>query len=63
VLGGNPVMEDGLWWSCQRKERKERVKEQQKKERVERAEEDSSLHLGPESEPGKSCCCPLLFRL
>jgi hypothetical protein len=26
-------------------------------------EEDSSLHLGPESEPGKSCCCPLLFRL
>jgi hypothetical protein len=26
-------------------------------------EEDSSLHLGPESEPGKSCCCPPLFRL
>jgi hypothetical protein len=21
VLGRNPVMEDGLWWSCQRKER------------------------------------------
>jgi hypothetical protein len=26
-------------------------------------EEDSSLRLGPESEPVKSCCCPLLFRL
>jgi hypothetical protein len=27
VLGRNPAMEDGVWWSCQRKERKERVGE------------------------------------
>jgi hypothetical protein len=57
-------MEDGLWWSLQRKERKERVGEQQKKEReMGTVEEDSSLHSGPESEPGKTCCCLLLFRL
>jgi hypothetical protein len=23
VLGANPAMEDGLWWTCQRKERVE----------------------------------------
>jgi hypothetical protein len=33
VLGRNPVMEDGLWWSCQVKERKERVAVCRKKER------------------------------
>jgi hypothetical protein len=33
----------------------------EKKEGIE--EEDSSLHLGPEREPGKICCCVLLFRL
>jgi hypothetical protein len=26
-------------------------------------DEDSSLHLGPKSEPGKRCCCLSLFRL
>jgi hypothetical protein len=30
VLGGNPSMEDGLWWTCQRKER---VGERRKEER------------------------------
>jgi hypothetical protein len=34
-----------------------------RRETAEQKEEDSSLHSGPETEPGKSCCCPPLFRL
>jgi hypothetical protein len=42
----------------------ERVGERQKRREIVRmGEEDSSLHLEPKNESGKSCCCPPLFRL
>jgi hypothetical protein len=47
----------------ERKERKGWESGEKRKETAGMGEEDSSLHLGPESEHGKRCCCPPFFRL
>jgi hypothetical protein len=55
---------DGRWSLVELSKKKERVGEQQKKgERQQGWGGRLSFYSGPDSEPGKSCCCPLLSRL
>jgi hypothetical protein len=49
MVSGGPVKE--------RKERTGWESGEKMRETARIGEEDSSLHSGPESEPGKSCCC------
>jgi hypothetical protein len=52
MVSGGAVKERKVWESGEKR-----------RETAGMRKEDSNLHSGPKTEPGKSCCCLPLFRL
>jgi hypothetical protein len=56
-------MEDGLLVELSRKGKGGSMVKKGERETAGLGEKASIFRSGPEGEPGKSCCCPPLFRL